>query len=72
MTKFNISNQTSRAAIVAMIDAETDYDRETIRFHRDGTISAIKDANKTFNGPETIRQLVAFREDFDGGNPFRA
>jgi len=56
--------KTTRAAIIAMIDANTDYDVDTIKFHRDGSITALKDANKTFNGPETDRLLVCFVSDF--------
>lgn len=63
----------TRAAIIAMIDASTDYDASTITFHRDGSISAAKDADKTFNGRETGRFLVCYVSDFANNvNPFKA
>lgn len=60
--------KTQRAAIIAKIDAHTDYDANTVIIHRDGTISAILDANKTFNGPETTRILVGHVDDFTASN----
>ena len=64
--------RTKRAAIVEMIDAATSYDAATVQIHADGKISAIKDADKTFNGPHTDRLLVGWVSDFEGGvNPFR-
>lgn len=60
------------AAITALIDAETDFDADTIKFADDGTISGIKDADKTFNGPENERLLIGYVNDFaNGANPFR-
>ena len=47
--------KTQRAAIVAYVAEHTQYDAETVRISKDGTVSAIKDANKTFNGPHTER-----------------
>lgn len=62
-----------RAAIVAKIESGTDYDAATIKFHRDGLISAIKDADKTFSGPHYDRLLVGHIADFaNGADPFRA
>lgn len=52
----------ARIAAVRIIDERTDYDAWTVKFHRDGSISAIKDANKTFAGPENCRQLVTAGE----------
>lgn len=49
--------KTRRAAIIKTIDATTDYDASTVRIHRDGSISARKDANKTFK-PDTVRYLI--------------
>ena len=64
--------KTDRAKIIAMIDAHTSYDVSSVKFHRDGTISAMKDANKTFT-QDSIRYLVCRASDFDNGaNPFRA
>lgn len=54
----------TRKQIKAIIDCTTDFDVETIIFHRDGSISAIKDADKTFNAPETERLLVGYVNDF--------
>lgn len=68
-----MTTKTQRTAIIALIDENTDFDAATIRFHRDGTISGIKDADKTVNGPETARLLIGHASDFaDGANPFRA
>ena len=53
-----------RNVIIAKIDANTDYDASTVIFHRDGRISAIKDADKTFSGPHSERLLVGYVEDF--------
>lgn len=65
--------KTNRTAIIALIDASTDFDAATIKFHRDGTISGIKNADKTFNGPETDRILIGHVSDFaNSANPFRA
>ena len=69
----NITSREGRRTVIAMIDEHTDYDATTVRFHRDGTISAVKDADKTFNAPETMRLLVCHVGEFAGGrNPFRA
>lgn len=50
--------QNIRAAITLHIERETQYDADTVVFEDDGTVSAIKDANKTFNGPHEDRLLV--------------
>jgi len=57
--------KTARAAIIARIDATTGYDAATVVIHRDGTISAKLDANKTFNGPHDTMLLVGHVADFD-------
>lgn len=63
---------TNKAAIIALIDAETDFDADTIEFAEDGTISGIKDADKTFDAPETDRLLIGNVSAFANGcNPFR-
>jgi hypothetical protein len=54
--------KTRRAAIIQTIDATTDYDVNTLRIHRDGTISARKDANKTFRPSDSMRYLVGHVE----------
>ncbi len=51
--------KTRRAAIIKMIDETTDYDASTVRIHQDGSISACKDANKTFR-PDPMRYLVGY------------
>ena len=48
-----------RAAIIRTIDATTDYDAGTVRIHRDGSISARKDTNKTFKF-DPVRYLVGY------------
>ena len=64
--------KTQRAAIIHMIDGNTQYDSSTVRISRDGYISAFLDADKIFNGPETIRLTVGQIADFANGvNPFR-
>lgn len=64
--------KTRRAEIIKMIDENTNYEASSVRFHRDGTISALKDANKTYK-PDSTRYLVCRLSDFDAGaNPFRA
>jgi hypothetical protein len=55
--------RTDRAAIIAHLDRTTKYDATTIRFHRDGTISGILDADKTSNGPHTDRVLIGYADD---------
>ena len=62
-----------RTAIIALIDANTQFEAASVCFHRDGTISALRDADKTFNAPETVRCQVGHLDDFaNGANPFRA
>lgn len=56
------TRKAARAAITDFIDSRTDYDSSSIKFHRDGTISAVKDADKTFAGHEPCLVLVAFEE----------
>ena len=56
------TRKAARAAITEFIDSRTDYDSSTIKFHRDGRISAVKDADKTFGGHEPCLVLVAFEE----------
>lgn len=58
----NKITKTERAAIVTYVAAHTDYDASTIRIHGD-VVTAIKDANKTFNAPETVRENLGFVAD---------
>jgi len=53
-----------RTDIIAKIDTATDYDAATIRFHHDGTISALKDADKTYGGADGTRYLVGRVSDY--------
>ena len=50
----------TRSEIIARIDRATNYDAATVVIHRDGTISAVLDADKTFAGPHAVRELVCF------------
>lgn len=47
-----------RKTITQHVERKTQYDADTVVFEDDGTVSAIKDANKTFNGPHEDRLLV--------------
>lgn len=47
-----------RSLIKTYIARETRFDAETVVFHGDGTVSAVEDADKTFNGPHTDRLVV--------------
>ena len=39
------------------------YDAASMIIRRDGSVTALKDADKTFNAPETTRYLVAHIDD---------
>lgn len=52
-----------RAAVVKYVAEQTRYDAETVRISKTSEVSAILDANKTFNGPHTVRCLVGQVED---------
>ena len=47
-----------RAALIARIDASTSFDADTVIIHRNGSITAKLDANKTAHGPHDMRCLV--------------
>lgn len=47
--------KTQRAAVIEYVRSETNYDASTVRISRDGVVSAVLDADKTFNGPHTTR-----------------
>lgn len=55
--------KTERTAIIARIDATTSYDAATVIIHRNGTISAKLDANKTCNGPHNTFLLIGHVDD---------
>jgi hypothetical protein len=57
-------SKTDYAAVIAHIDATTDYDADTVILHRNGTISAKLDANKTCNGPHDAFLLIGHVDDF--------
>lgn len=61
MTMTSIT-RSQRAAIKRHLDA-TDYDVGTIRIDAAGNVTALKDADKTYNGPETMRYLVGHADD---------
>ena len=52
-----------RAALIAHIDANTNYDISTVRVHHDGTVTAVMDADKTLNGPHRTRLLVGYANE---------
>ena len=60
MTK--ITNARRAAARTALANS-SQYDAGTMVISRDGMVTAIKDADKTCNGPETIRYNVAHIDD---------
>jgi hypothetical protein len=47
-----------RAIIKTWIADETKYDAATVQITADGYVTAMLDADKTFNGPHTIRLLA--------------
>lgn len=54
---------TRRAELVKAIGEMTDYDPDTVRLAKDGRVTAILDADKTFNGPHTTRAFVGYADD---------
>ena len=52
-----------RVAAFTILDNSNEFNPETMVIHRDGYVSAIKDADKTFNGPETVRYVVGHIND---------
>lgn len=64
--------RTDRNAIRTIIANSREYDASTMRISRDGAVSAAKDADKTFNGPETGRYLVGYAAEIlsDAANGF--
>lgn len=56
--------QAQRDKILRYIDRNTDYDIRTVRIAANGDVTALKDADKTFNAPETERYLVGRVGDF--------
>ena len=58
MTDFSAVTPSVRRRIKAYLAAETDYDPSTLRISSDNTMSAILDADRTYNAPETVRHLI--------------
>lgn len=56
--------QAQRDKVLRYIDRNTDYDIRTVRISANGNVTALKDADKTFNAPETTRYLVGNVSDF--------
>jgi hypothetical protein len=52
-----------RASIVKIVDESRQYDARTVRISRDGSVSALKDADKTFAGNDPVRYLVGYVSD---------
>lgn len=53
-----------RDKVLRYIDRNTDYDIRTVRIAKNGDVTALKDADKTCNAPETTRYLVGRVGDF--------
>lgn len=60
MTKITKSQ---RDHILSYIDRYTDYDFLTVQIAANGDVTALKDADKTHNAPETVRYLVGDASD---------
>jgi hypothetical protein len=60
MTKITTAR---RAAARTVLANSSQYDAETMVITREGMVTAIKDADKTYNAPETIRYDVAHIDD---------
>ena len=52
-----------RSAVRTIIADSREYDAETVRIGRDGTVTALKDADKTFAGNDPVRYLVGHVSD---------
>ncbi len=53
-----------RDAIIDYVTNHTQYDERTVRISKDGDVSAVLDADKTFNGPETVRVLLGRVDEY--------
>lgn len=51
-----------RAGIVTLIDKSSDYSTEGVRIARNGDVTAVKDADKTFRGHGSMRYFVGHAE----------
>lgn len=54
----------TRANIIALLENSV-YDTSTVRISRTGEVSAIMDANKTCNGPHTVRHFLGSPHQFN-------
>lgn len=50
--------KTVRTSIIKIVARSREYDARTIRISRNGEVSALKDADKTFAGNDPMRYLV--------------
>jgi len=60
MTKTTVAR---RSTVIAIIADSREYDATTVRIGRDGSISALKDADKTFAGHDARRYSVGHIDD---------
>lgn len=58
-----IITKTSRALIIKVIERSREYDASTVRISRNGEVSALKDADKTFAGNDSTRYFVGYVSD---------
>lgn len=56
-------NATVRAAIRTVLARSNEFDASTMRIARDGAVTALKDADKTFAGNDPVRYLVGHAQD---------
>ena len=57
-----------RATIRTIIDDSRDYDVSTLVISRDGSVSAKKDADKTYAGYDSVRYLVGHVQEMVDAN----
>jgi hypothetical protein len=60
MTKITKARRNAARTILAN---SCQYDAATMIITRDGMVTAIKDADKTYNAPETTRHTVGWLDD---------
>lgn len=54
---------TVRAALRQVLANSREYDATTLRVGRDGAVTALKDADKTYAGNDRTRYLVGYAAD---------
>ena len=52
-----------RVKIVKYVGEQTSFDADTVQISRAGVVSAIRDSNKTFNGPHTERVTLGTAQE---------